>query len=67
MSVRLLVDHEHALRLASVLLERAEDPIHTLQQMVDEAMGRYLAFLQAKKNIDFQGIVPDPKKPGPAK
>lgn len=65
LSVRLLVDHEHALRLASVLLERAGDPVHTVQQMVDDAMGRYVNLLQTKKNIDFQGIIP--KKPDTAK
>ncbi|HEX8657025.1 MAG TPA: hypothetical protein VF690_05805, partial [Hymenobacter sp.] len=29
-SVRLLVDHDHALRLTSVLLERLGEPIHTM-------------------------------------
>ena len=57
-SVRLLVDHDHALRLASVLLERLGEPIHTMQAMVDEAISRYTDFLQIKKGIDFQGIVP---------
>ena len=57
-SVRLLVDHDHALRLASVLLERLGEPIHTIQAMVDEAIARYTDFLQIKKGIDFQGIVP---------
>lgn len=57
-SVRLLVDHDHALRLASVLLERLGEPIHTMQAMVDEAITRYTDFLQIKKGIDFQGIVP---------
>lgn len=58
-SVRLLVDHEHALRLASVLLERLGEPIHTMQAMVDEAISRYTDFLQIKKGIKFQGIVPE--------
>lgn len=57
-SVRLLVDHDHALRLASVLLERSKDPIHTMQAMFDEAIARYTDYLQIKKGIDFQGIVP---------
>ena len=57
-SVRLLIDHDHALRLASVLLERLGEPIHTMQAMVDEAITRYTYFLQIKKGIDFQGIVP---------
>ena len=57
-SVKLLIDHDHALRLASVLLERLGEPIHTTQAMVDEAMSRYMDFLQIKKGIDFQGIVP---------
>ncbi|MDQ2770748.1 MAG: hypothetical protein M3Y54_09625 [Bacteroidota bacterium] len=64
-SVRLLIDHDHALRLASVLLERMGEPIHTIQAMVDEAMSRYMDFLQIKKGIDFQGIVP--KKTPPTK
>lgn len=64
-TVRLLVDHDHALRLASVLLERAEDPIHTIQAMVDDALSRYTAYLEVKKGIDFQGILP--KKPVPSK
>ena len=64
-SVRLLIDHDHALRLASVLLERLGEPVHTIQAMVDEAMSRYMDFLQIKKNIDFQGIVP--KKTAPTK
>lgn len=58
-SVRLLVDHDHALRLASVLLERLGEPIHTMQAMVDEAISRYTDFLQIKKGIKFQGIVPE--------
>lgn len=62
---RLLLDHEHAFRLASVLLERTGDPISTLQLMLDEAVGRYIDYLQARKGIDFQGIVP--KKTPPAK
>ncbi|WP_156109428.1 hypothetical protein [Hymenobacter sp. APR13] len=57
-SVRLLVDHDHALRLASVLLERLGEPVHTMQAMVDEAISRYTDFLQIRKGIDFQGIVP---------
>ena len=58
-SVRLLIDHDHALRLASVLLERLGEPIHTMQAMVDEAISRYTDFLQIKKGIKFQGIVPE--------
>jgi len=62
---RLLLDHEHAFRLASVLLERAGDPVSNLQLMLDEAVGRYIDYLQARKSIDFQGIVP--KKTPPIK
>ncbi len=41
------------------------DPIHTQQQMMDEAMERYTLYLQSKKDINFLGIIPD--KPSPTK
>ena len=58
-TLRLRVDHEHALRIASVFLQRKGDPIHTQQQMMDEAMERYTLYLQTKKDINFLGIIPD--------
>ena len=64
-ALHLKVDHEHALRIASVQLQRKGDPIHTQQQMMDEAMERYTLYLQSKKDINFLGIIPD--KPSPTK
>jgi hypothetical protein len=58
LSFRLLIDHEHALRIASVQLERKGEEIYTPQQMVDHAMERYLDYLQVKKDVDLMGIVP---------
>jgi hypothetical protein len=65
MTVRLLLDHEHALRLTSVQLERKGEEIHTPQQLVDLAMDRFMEYLQVKKEVDLLGIIP--KKTQPAK
>jgi uncharacterized protein (DUF305 family) len=56
-AVHMLVDHDHALRLASILLQRDNDPIYEMQQMVDEALARYIDYLHNKKNINFLGII----------
>jgi hypothetical protein len=63
MTVRLLVDHEHALRVASVQLERKGEEIHTPQQLVDHAMERYMDYLQVKQGVDLLGIVPKKTQP----
>jgi hypothetical protein len=52
----LLVDHEHALRIASVLLERAGEEIYTHEQLHDLAMDRFMEYLKVKKGLDFQEI-----------
>lgn len=63
---RLPIALDRALRLASVLLEEAGEEIHTPTQMVEHAVKSYIEFLQTKKRMDFQGIVP-PKSVPPTK
>ncbi len=58
MTFRLPLNYEHALLLATVQLERAGEEIHTLPQMIEQALERYTDYLQVKKNVDFLGIVP---------
>lgn len=65
MRVSLLVDHEHILRIASVILERNGEDIHTPQQLVDLAMDRFMDYLKIKKGIDAQELFS--KKPIPSK
>jgi hypothetical protein len=65
MTVRLLLDHEHALTLASVQLARAGEEVYTIPQMIEQALDRYMDYLQIKKGVDFLGTVP--KKAPPAK
>lgn len=65
MRVSLLVDHEHILRIASVILERNGEEIHTPQQLVDLAMDRFMDYLKIKKGIDAQELFS--KKPLPPK
>jgi hypothetical protein len=60
-NVRLLVDHDHALRLASVQLERAGEEIYTYPQLVDMAMERFMGYLQAKWKVNLLGITPPPQ------
>lgn len=55
---RLPLNYEHALVLARVQLERAGEEIHTIPQMIEQAIERYTDFLRVKKSVDFLGVIP---------
>lgn len=65
MAIRLLLDHEHALTLAKVQLERAGEEIYEIPDLVEMALDRFMDYLQIKKGVNFLGTVP--KKEAPAK
>lgn len=65
MRVSLLRDHEHVLRIASVIFERNDEEIHEPQQLVDLAMDRFMDYLKIKRGIDIQELLS--KQPTSAK
>lgn len=65
MAIRLLLDHEHALTLAKVQLERAGEEIYEIPDLVEMALDRFMDYLQIKKGVNFLGTVP--KKEAPVK
>ena len=58
MSFRLPVDHERALRYASLMLEKTPNAASTPQAMVEDAVSRYIELLR-KKGVEFhESILP---------
>lgn len=56
MKLPLLLEHEHVLRVASVLLEREGEEVYTHEDLHDLAMERFMEYLKVKKNLDFKEI-----------
>ena len=55
---RLPVDHERALRYASIMLEKTPGAVNKPEAMVEDAVSRYIELLR-KKGMDFpESILP---------